>query len=173
MVEFWKKLGLFLGWGVPPGEVEPAANEAPGAGGVPPAFWAIGFDSVLPGMQGRLAVPVGPGRSLVIPFRALTVSEAFGVLGHLSEVREQWPFGLGAESFAGYVALEGPGWDLTVFFSKPSPVVEYHGAKATGGTQVSGEAGWYVVAQALVLCPDYDAVVGYLTMNPYRAGYVA
>jgi hypothetical protein len=30
-----------------------------------------------------------------------------------------------------------------------------------------------VLLYALVLAPDYDAVVGYLALNPYRALYVA
>jgi hypothetical protein len=173
-MEFLKKLGLFLGWGIPPGEQEPTVNEEPTRQAqVAPGYWALGFDSVLPGVHGRCAVPVGPGKVLVIPFRALTVSETFGLLGNLAQAREEWPFGPAPEAFAGYVALEGPGWDLTVLYSKPAPRVEYHANRTSGGVTVAGEAVWPIVAQALLLAPAYEAVVGYLTLNPYREGYLA
>ncbi len=174
MVVFWKKLGLFLGWGgIPPGEREPAVNEPVVAGISPSAYWALGFDTPLPGMRGRYAVPVGPGRTRVVPFGAITVSETFGLFDYLSQRCEQWPFGQDVESFGGYVALEGPGWDLTVLFHMPAPLVEYHAGRWSDGTRVTGQVAWPIVAQALVLAPDYDSVAGYLKLNPYRTTYVA
>ena len=56
---------------------------------------------------------------------------------------------------------------MTVVFSGDATAkVEYYARKA-GGTPVSGVAGWQALAQALMLSPDYEAVVGYLTLGPY------
>ncbi len=175
MVEFWKKLGLLLGWGVPPGEPEPVVNEKPAGAAAPAApasAWALGFDSVLPGMQGRVAVPVGPGRNLILPLKAIRVSDVFGAFQYMAQVREQWPFGSDLDEFAGYVTLEGPGWDMTVLFRKAAWRFEYYAGRTGGGSRVTGEVSWEVLVHALVLAPDYDAVVAYLALTPSRAPYV-
>ncbi len=131
----------------------------------------LAYDSVLPGMAGRVAVPAGPGRNVMVPLREVTVSVVFGAFEYLAQAAAQWPFGAPADTFAGYIALEGPNWHLTAFFRDPAFRVEYHLSKADGGCALSGAAPWELLAQALVLSPDYDAVVDYLVLSPYRTAY--
>jgi hypothetical protein len=46
--------------------------------------------------------------------------------------------------------------------------VEFYARKRAVAMQVSGEVRWELLAQSLVLSPDYEAVVGYLMLNPYH-----
>jgi hypothetical protein len=175
MVEFWRMLRLFLGFGAPRREEQVTTQEgvAHGAmtGGPAGRDWAIGFETVLPGMSGVQSVPVGPGRNMVFHFGALTVLDSFQMFDYMVQLRQQWPSGPDGGGFAGYVALEGPGWNMTVYFPGGAPRVEYFAGRSDGGARVSGQVRWELLAQALVLCPDYDAVVGYLTLSPYHMGH--
>lgn len=175
LLGFWGMLALFLGWDRPPGEQGPAMSE--GTAGEQPAerlaqLRDLGYDTVLPGLVGRVVLPEGPGRSRIVSLKQVTVSDLFGAFQYLSESREQWPFTSELGSYAAYAALEAPGWELTVYFGgEATAKVEYYARKVSGGAPVSGVAGWEVLAQALVLSPDYEAVVGYLTLGPYWTAY--
>jgi hypothetical protein len=172
MNEFWKRMTAFLGIGVPTEECPPEAQKAAAPQvfeqSQAPANWAIGFDSVLPGVRGLQAVPVGPGRNMMFRFDHLTVVDAFRLFDYMVQMRREWPFGPDAEAFAGYVTLEGMGWDMTVYFPSGTPRVEYFVKRTDGAARASGQVRWELLAQALVLSPDYDAVVGYLTLSPYH-----
>ena len=168
MVEFWKMLGLFLGFGGPRREEQGTVAMARGPAG---ASWAMGFDTVLPGIRAVQAYPVGPGRNMLSRIDSLTVLDVFRLFEAMIQVREAWPFGPDPEAFAGYVALEGPGWNMTVYFPSGAPRVEYYAGRSGDGPRVTGQVRWELLAQALVLSPDYDAVIGYLTLNPYHVAY--
>ncbi len=171
MVDVRKFLGLLLGRRLPPEMQEPVvqlqpAETAAAHGLTARAPWVIGFESVLPGMRGYVTLPTGPGQSMTVHFGAITVGELWNRLGSLAEARDNWPFA-GPGTFVGQVALEGPGWDLQAVFGVPGPGVEYHAGRRDSQGRVTGATEWQRLAQALWLWPDYDAVVGYLTLHPY------
>lgn len=170
LLAFWRRVGLLLGWDRPPEGQRLVASETPSER-VGQAR-DLGFESVLPGMIGRVVLPAGPGQSMIVPLKQVTVSDVFGAFQYLAETRERWPFEAELGRFAAYVVLDGPGWELTVFFGgEATERVEYYARKASGGAPVSGVTGWEALAQALMLSPDYEAVVGYLALRPYWTGY--
>jgi hypothetical protein len=184
MVQFWKKLRLFRGFGLLIARTQAAQTlalkalaapeqampvQATPVQAVPTAPWVLGFGSVLPGMRMRVALPVGPGRTLTVGgHEPVTVIDIWNKFEQLAQSQQNWPFGQEAETFAGQLSLEGPDWSMEVLFSRPGPFVEFYAAKADGAVRAAGQVRWEAVAQATLLCPDYDAVTDYLRLSPYH-----
>ncbi len=167
----WQRLVLLLGWDRPPGEPSGLVAGQRAERFAPPRD--LGFDTVLPDLIGRVFLPAGPGRSRIVSLKQVTVGELLGGFQSLAEASAQWPFAAELGTFAAYVVLEGPGWELTVVFGGAAAgKAEYYGRKA-GGTPVSGVAGWEALVQALMLSPDYEAVVGFLALGPYWTPFYA
>jgi hypothetical protein len=85
------------------------------------------------------------------------------------ELRQEWQGFETGRPFPGYVVLEGPGWELRVYFENAPERVEWIALATGSGEQVNGVARIEQFLQALILWPDANAVVGWLWANAFRS----